>query len=177
MSQKLRGSFEIDGETIYEGLYPSISLRLGLVLYRKNENSNGELTTDPDGPHFCFDQFRPYLITTGHSLDEIRSSPKYTMKGPHLGGIWRSGGYIHGDRDSLARRVVMVDLSLTYSRHSVFVELKGLAGPVIPGNGSSSKAQLDFRVWFELPVTQILDIAPDCGQVGLDTLMRNLEHL
>lgn len=172
----LNGAFVLDGEISYEGLYPDISFRHGFLLRRKEVNSEGVLSVNPKGPHFSFLFFRPYLITTTHSVNELRANPRYRFQGPDLGSLSRSSGYLHGS-NSLYRRVIECELVLTYSRQSVGIAISGVAGPVVPGNGESIRPHRHFEIWMDLPVSEILQVAPDCGEVGLQHLIKNLEQL
>lgn len=175
MPIQLPGEFRIDGVSSYEGLFPEISVRFGLDLHRRKIGSNGEVVIEPDGPHFCFPFFCPFLLTTTHLLEELKANPTYTFQGPNIGSISKSGGYLHGY--SNIRRVTMVSLSLTFSKVEIVVEIKGSTGPVIPGNGQSDKASLEFDLWFTLPVSSILAIAPECGERGVKSLTDLLSRI
>lgn len=168
MSQFLRGTFYIDGELIYEGLSPEICHRQGLILCRQTLRSDGRLEVVPEGPHFFFPLFHPYLLTTYHTLDELRSNPKYIFQGPNVGSISKSDGYLHGD--SLGRRITSLSLALEYSRKALHVKIAGIAGPVMPGCGQSDKTSLTFDIEFTIPISKILQVAPDCGEIGVKTL-------
>ena len=173
---ELNGAFALDGEICYEGLYPDVSFRNGFSLWRQEINPGGVLSVNPAGPHFSFLFFRPQFLSTTHSVKELRANPKYRFQGPYLGSLSRSSGYLYGSK-SLYRRGVECELAFTYSKESIGIRLSGVAGPVVPGNGESNKSQRLFDIWMNLPVSQILQVAPDCGEVGLQTLIANLDQL
>lgn len=173
----LDGEFYVDGYLCYSALFPKISFANGLDLVRKTPGPDKRLVTEDDGPHFSLDFFRPWLLTTAHSVEEIRASPRYLFQGPRLGGIARSGGYTSRHSHSNLRRVTEAVLSLSFSKEKILVRINGSAGAVTPGNGFSDQATLTFELWFSLPLQEIRRIAPEVGEIGFKTLMDKLDQL